>query len=309
MRIVFMGTPDFAVPSLLALDQPGWQVVGVVTQPDRPRGRGQKVSFSPVKEAALSRGWPVFQPLKVKDENFLAELEELRPDAIVVVAYGQILPEKILQLPPLGCINVHASLLPRYRGAAPIQWAIINGEQETGITTMYMSRELDAGDMILKAKVPIKDTDTFGTLHDRLATLGAELLVQTLTQIEQGQAPREPQDHSRATYAPMLNRETERINWGAGGQQIVNLIRGLNPWPGAYTLWEGNPLKIWQARFEPGTPLADPGTVVELRTEGPVVAAGDGHLVLTQLQPAGSRAMTGADFLRGRKLQAGTKLE
>ncbi|MFZ5626725.1 MAG: methionyl-tRNA formyltransferase [Bacillota bacterium] len=309
MRIVFMGTPDFAVPSLLALDQPGWQVVGVVTQPDRPRGRGQKVSFSPVKEAALSRGWPVFQPLKVKDENFLAELEELRPDAIVVVAYGQILPEKILQLPPLGCINVHASLLPRYRGAAPIHWAIINGEQETGITTMYMSRELDAGDMILKAKVPITDTDTFGTLHDRLATLGAELLVRTLIQIEQGQAPREPQDHSRATYAPMLNRETERINWGAGGQQIVNLIRGLNPWPGAYTLWEGNPLKIWQARFEPGTPLADPGTVVELRAEGPVVAAGDGHLVLTQLQPAGSRAMTGADFLRGRKLQAGTKLE
>lgn len=309
MRIVFMGTPDFAVPSLLALERPGWQVVGVVTQPDRPRGRGQKVSFSPVKEAALSRQWPVLQPARIKDELFLDQLAELKPDTIVVVAYGQLLPERILQLPPLGCINVHASLLPRYRGAAPIHWAIINGEQETGITTMYMSRDLDAGDMILKARVPISPADTFGTLHDRLATLGANLLVQTLTLLERGQAPRETQDHSQATYAPMLNRETERINWGAAGRQIVNLIRGLNPWPGAYTLLEANPLKIWQARFEPGTPLADPGTVVALGKEGPVVAAGDGHLVLTQLQPAGSRAMTGADFLRGRKLQEGTKLE
>lgn len=307
-RIVFMGTPEFAVPTLEILHQTGYEIVGVVTQPDRPKGRGQKMAVSPVKEYALTHGLSLYQPDRVKRPEFIAQLRGLSPDVIVVVAYGQILPADILSLPPYGCINVHASLLPKYRGAAPIHWAVINGETTTGITTMYMDQGMDTGDMILKAAMPITPDDTTGSIHDKLAAVGAEVLFRTLQKVAAKTAPREKQDEAQATYAPLLKREHEFINWERSAQEIDCQIRGLNPWPGAFTTHRDRQLKIWRA-VPQGEKAGQPsGTVLRVDREGIVVATGFGRLRLLELQPQNNKRMPAADYARGHHIQPGEQM-
>lgn len=308
MRVVFMGTPDFAVPTLKALVEAGHDVPAVVTQPDRPKGRGKKETPPPVKETAQSLKIPVIQPLRVKDPDFINLLKGLSPAVIVVVAFGRILPPDILSLPKYGCINVHASLLPKYRGSAPIHRAVINGEKETGITTMHMDEGMDTGDMILREAVPIHEEDTVGTVHDRLAVVGARLLVETLDLIGQGRAPRVPQV-GNPSYAPMLKAEDELIRWDRTARDIFNHIRGMNPWPGARTTLSGRVLKIWRAAApeEDGNSVG-PGRVVSGGREGFVVGTGNGRLTVTELQLQGAKRMNAADFLRGNPVPEGTIL-
>jgi methionyl-tRNA formyltransferase len=309
MRIVFMGTPDFAKSSLAALLEKKEQVVGVYTQPDRPRGRGKKVSYSPVKELAQEHQIPVFQPPTLKNDLVYAQLQDLDPDIIVVVAYGQILPGQVLNLPALGCVNVHASLLSKYRGAAPIHWAIISGETVTGITTMFMTEQLDAGDMILQKQLAISPEMTVGEVHDRLAVLGGELLIETLTLMKQGNCPRIPQNDQEATYAPMLHDFHEVISWDANAQAIVNKIRGMNPWPGAYTMRNGERLKIYVAHVIEGfSERGTPGQVLAIDQNGFVVQTGEGVLKVTHVQPAGKKQMAAAEFLKGYQLGIGETL-
>jgi methionyl-tRNA formyltransferase len=300
-----MGTPDFAVPALRALAEAGYDVAAVVTQPDRPRGRGNKNASPPVKETAEVLKIPVLQPVKIKDPDFISLLRGLHPDVIVVVAFGRILPKDILTIPEHGCINVHASLLPKYRGAAPIHRAVINGEKVTGITTMYMDEGLDTGDMILHETVPIHDDDNAGAVHDRLAVLGAELLIKTLSLIRCGRAPRQPQA-GESSYAPMLNAEDELIVWDRPAGDIVNQIRGMSPWPGARTTLHGKVLKIWRAElFEDGGSDALPGQVISAGSEGIIVQAGKDRLRIKELQLQGAKRLSTADFLRGTTLPAG----
>jgi methionyl-tRNA formyltransferase len=309
MRIVFMGTPDFAKVSLAALLDKREQVVGVFTQPDRPRGRGKKIAYSPVKVLALEHQLPVFQPPTLKNELAYTQLQDLSPDLIVVVAYGQILPVQVLNLPPLGCINVHASLLPKYRGAAPIHWAIINGETITGITTMFMTTQLDAGDMILQKPLTIDPAMTVGEAHDRLAVLGGELLVETVSLIKKGNCPRIPQDDQEATYAPMLCDFHEVIDWNANAVAIVNKIRGMNPWSGAYTMRNGERLKIYVAHVVEGfMEQGIPGQVLAIDQEGFIVQAGKGFVKVTQVHPAGKKQMAAVEFLKGSQLGIGAIL-
>ena len=316
MKIVFMGTPDFAVPSLEALADAGHDLLGVVTQPDRPRGRSGKPAAPPVKVAAGRLGVPVLQPQRVRRPEAQEELFRWQPDLAVVVAFGQILPPSVLQWPRLGCINVHASLLPRYRGAAPIHWAVINGETETGVTTMWMDEGMDTGDMILAAKTPVGEEDTTGDLHDRLAALGAGLLVETLRQVEQGAAPRRQQPHDQATYAPLLKPEHEVLHWSRSALELANQVRGLNPWPVAHTTLEGERVKLWRARpWSGAVPAAAAGgssQPVEAgsclgseKGKGLLVATGDGVLLVQELQPAGSRRMSADEFLAGHDLTGG----
>lgn len=308
MRIIFMGTPDFAVSSLKALVNAGHELVAVVTQPDRPRGRGKIKSPPPVKETARALGIPVFQPLRIKDPDFIELLRGLSPDVIVVVAYGRILPLEILSIPVFGCINVHASLLPKYRGAAPIHWAVINGEKETGITTMYMDEGMDTGDMILKESVLIHEEDTVGTVHDRLALVGSQLLVETLQLIYRGQAPRHPQK-GIPSYAPMLKTEDERICWGRPALEIFNHVRGMNPWPGAHTKLRGRVLKLWGTAFqEDGFAGAKPGEVVSTGRDGIMVGTAKGILTILELQLQGGKRLDAAAFLRGNPIPEGTVL-
>ena len=302
MRIVFMGTPDFAVPCLRRVLEDGYQVVGVFTQPDKPKGRSFTLTPPPVKELALERGIPVYQPARLRDGEALAILRELAPDLIVVVAYGKILPKEILDLPPLGCVNVHGSLLPKYRGAAPIQWSVINGDPVTGVTTMYMGEGMDTGDMILKMETPIGPEETGGQLFDRLAPLGAECLSRTLKLFVQGEVPRQVQDESQVTYADMLTRETGRVDLNRPARELHNLIRGVTPWPGATMTVAGKTLKILQARLAQGE--GRPGQL--LREDAFVVACGEGALELVTVQPEGKRPMGGADYLRGKRIKVGT---
>lgn len=324
MKIVFMGTPDFAVPSLEALVKAGHEVLGVVTQPDRPKGRSGEPVPPPVKVAALRLGLPVFQPEKLRLPEAQAELFRWQPDLAVVVAFGQILRPAVLEWPKLGCINVHASLLPHYRGAAPIHWSIIRGETETGVTTMWMDPGMDTGDMILTAKTPIGPTETTGDLHDRLAGLGAELLVETVRQVAGGTAPRQVQPHDLATMAPLLKPEHEVIDWTQPAAAVANQVRGLNPWPVAHTTLEGQRVKVWRARAWDGaasetaavdgaaaipgdaTPAAaslQPGDFSgAARGAGLLVRAGDGFVLIEELQPAGSRRMSAEQFLAGHDL-------
>lgn len=318
MKIVFMGTPDFAVPSLKALLKAGHQVAGVVTQPDRPKGRGQKLAPPPVKAAALEAGLQIFQPEKIKTPEFVAILQKMAPELIVVAAFGQLLSEEILHLPEHGCINVHASLLPKYRGAAPIHWSVINGEPETGVTIMQMERGLDSGDMIVSAGIPILPDDTTGTIHDKLAVMGAQLLVKAVTEIVSGTAERVPQNHQQSTYAPLLTKETEKLDWTKSSMDIYNLIRGLNPWPGAYTMIGDKVLKVWAGRA--CTIDCIPGPIPELTGYPPgqilgnipdvgfAVATGNGCLALTEVQLQGSKRMKAEDFMRGHHLEKGTLL-
>lgn len=308
MNVVFMGTPEFAVPTLEALVKEH-NVTAVVTQPDKPKGRGKKMMFSAVKEKALEYGLTVYQPEKVKDSDFVQVLKELAPDIMVVVAFGQILSEEILNIPKYGCINVHGSLLPEYRGAAPIQWSIIHGREYGGVTTMYMAKGLDSGDMILKAQEKIRDDDTYGSLYDRLSVIGADLLIKTLELIESGEAPRTPQNEAEATAAPMITREMERINWNDRADNIVNLIKGLNPQPVAHTLLKGEKLKIWFAEKEGNRYTGTPGEIVDVRKKDFVVMTADGSVAVKEVQAQGGKKMTTDAYMRGHAIDKGTILE
>ncbi|ANY72032.1 methionyl-tRNA formyltransferase [Paenibacillus ihbetae] len=312
MNIVFMGTPAFAVPSLEMLIEEGYNVVAVVTQPDRPQGRKKVLTPTPVKEAALRHGIPVLQPQRLWNPEAVAELAEYKPDLIVTAAYGQILPKSVLDMPPLGCLNVHGSLLPAYRGGAPIQRSIINGEKVTGITLMYMAEGLDTGDMIAKVEVPIEDDDTAGTMFDKLSLAGARLLKEQLPVLVQGKVAAEAQDESEATYAPNLTREDEKIDWTKTSRQIYDQIRGLVPYSGGFTLWDGDVFKVWACakpeKSDQGKGDAEPGTVLEVGESGIVVKTGDGVLTLLTVQPSGKKAMDAAQFSRGTSLVPGTVL-
>jgi len=300
-RIMYMGTPDFAVKPLTALVEAGYEVVGVVTQPDKSRNRGMKVQYSPVKECAIKHSIPVFQPIRIRnDMEFLKTYEELNPDITVVVAFGQILPEEILKLPKYGCINVHGSLLPKYRGAAPIQWAVINGEKITGITTMHMDLELDTGDMILKREVEILENETAGELYDRLSLVGAEVLSETLKLLEKGNAPREKQSDD-FSYAPMLTKEDGNIDWNKSSDETISLICGVNPWPGAVTEINGKKLKVHKAQTSFGNGI--PGSVIKAdHRDGLIVATADGAIELIEIQPENKKRMLAKDYLLGNKL-------
>ncbi|SDI67441.1 methionyl-tRNA formyltransferase [Natribacillus halophilus] len=300
MNIVFMGTPDFAVPILRMLAEEEHTILKVVTQPDRPKGRKRTLAKSPVKEEAERQGLEILQPEKLKDA--VAETLQPKPDVIITAAYGQLLPEAILTAPPYGCVNVHASLLPKYRGGAPIHQAVIDGEKESGVTLMYMVKKLDAGDMLAQEAVPIADTDTVGTLHDKLSTVGAELLRNTLPKIPANTVVSEPQDEAQVTYAPNLSRGSERIDWKQSAEAVYNHIRGMNPWPIAYTYWGNDRLKIWSAaltdeRYE----QKSPGEVALITGTAIIVVCGDQYgLMIQDLQPAGKKKMTVGDFLRGQ---------
>lgn len=309
MRVIFMGTPDFAVPSLEAL-LTKHEVVLVVTQPDKPKGRGKKMVPTPVKACALEHGIPVLQPEKGKEPEFVEQLRSYEPDLIAVTAFGQILSEPILEMPKYGCINVHGSLLPKYRGAAPMQWSIIDGEKVTGITTMYMAKGLDSGDMLLKAEVVITDEDTFATIHDKMAVTGANLLLDTLDQLEAGTLERIPQDHDAATYAPMITKETGHIDWSKNRQDIINLIRGLNPVPAAYTIYEEEVLKIFGAVIsDVQADDAANGEIVAVVKKGFVVKCGDGCLLITEVQARGGKRMMTDAYLRGHAMKEGILLQ
>ena len=312
MKIVFMGTPDFAQKSLEALYNAGHEILAVVTNIDKPKGRGMKLVESPVKEYAKSKNLTIFQPEKVrKNIEFIEQIKKLEPDVICVVAYGKILPSEILEIPKLGCINVHASLLPKYRGAAPIQWAVLNGDKTTGVTTMYMDVGMDTGDMILKQEVEIGENETTGELWDRLSIIGADLLVKTLDQIEKGTAPRIKQSDD-FTMAPMLNKEISKIDWKEKtAQQIKNLVRGLNPIMGAYSYLNGKKIKFWKVEVEKDTNLnQENGTVIKANDkEGLYIKAKDGVLKIIEIQGENAKRMNANDFLRGNKIEIGQKFE
>lgn len=308
IRTVFMGTPEFALPTLEGLIAAGLNLVGVYTQPDRPSGRGKQLNAPPVKELALAHGLPVYQPLKLRLPEVVSEVQALAPDLVVVVAYGQILPKSVLDIPQYGCINVHASLLPRYRGAAPINQAIIDGETETGITTMYMDVGLDTGDMLVKRTTPIGPFETAGELHDRLAVLGREAMAETLERLCAGTLVREKQDDALSCYAPLLKKEQGVIDWSLSAPELHNRVRGLDPWPGSHTLLAGEVLKIARTRPLDEAPAAVPGTVLAAGADGVRVACGSGTLCIGELQLPGRKRLTAADFLRGCPLPAGTRL-
>lgn len=319
MKVIFMGTPDFAVPALTNLIKEH-EVIGVVTQPDKPKGRGKAMAFPPVKEVAIEHAIPVYQPAKVREEDFVNILKELAPDVIVVAAFGQILPEQILSIPNYGCINIHASLLPKYRGAAPIQWAVINGETESGVTTMYMAKGLDTGDMIDRAVVVLDPKETGESLHDKLAQAGADLILKTLAGLETGTAVRTPQKDEESSYAPMLTRQTGDIDWNKSAQDIERLIRGLNSWPSAYSFLSGKNIKIWDAdvvKELPGTGgeaaeqltgSKEAGRVLLVTKKHIFVQTGEGILKINEVQLQGKKRMPVASFLLGYPLQAGCLL-
>ena len=303
MRVVFMGTPDFAAASLKKLIEEGFDVAGVFTQPDKPRGRGMELSFSPVKELAIRHNLPVYQPVKMRDGTALAILEALKPDILVVVAYGRILPDELLAVPRFGAVNVHGSLLPKYRGAAPIQYAVLNGDEKSGVTTMYLAHDMDAGDIIYTAETPIGEFETAGELFDRLMDMGAELLVKTLRDIESGTAPRTPQDHTRASYVKMLDKSISPIDWNRKPREIVKHIYGLQPWPVATMELEGKTFRVFGAAYTERRTQKAPGSVVAAGEEGITMACADGEcLIITELQAPGKKRMSAADFLRGHRV-------
>ncbi|MRR16301.1 MAG: methionyl-tRNA formyltransferase [Deltaproteobacteria bacterium] len=305
-RILFMGTPAFALPALAGLAGHSYPIIGVVTQPDRPSGRGQKEIAPPVKSLALKLGLPVWQPAKVKEPHFLETLHTLSPDMIVVAAFGQILPKAIIDSPPLGCLNIHPSLLPKYRGAAPLNWSIIRGETQTGVTIMLMDEGMDSGDILLQESTEIRPMETYGELHDRLADLGAALLLKTVEEVASGTVSRRKQDPQLVTFAPRLTKETGRINWQDGVHQIVNLIRGLCPTPAAYTHLDGQTLKIYRAEARPEKVDLPAGAVGRASDDGLPVAASDGYVLVKEVQLAGKKRMPIGDFLRGCRIKPET---
>lgn len=309
MRVIFMGTPDFAVGTLKSLIDSEHEVVGVVTQPDKPKGRGKAMQFTPVKEVAVEAGIDVLQPQKVRDPEVVAQLQALAPDVIVVVAFGQIIPKSILEMPKYGCVNVHASLLPKYRGAAPIQWAVIDGEEKSGVTTMQMDMGLDTGDMLLKKEVVLDEQETGGSLFDKLSQVGADLLMETLVKLEEGSIVAEKQpEESPTPYAAMMTKELGKIDWSKSAREIERLIRGLNPWPSAYTRLDGKTLKIWSAKVQDGGDAVQ-GTVLNADKKGLWIQTGDGILQILELQLEGKKRMEADAFLRGYSVEKGIVLE
>lgn len=325
MKVVFMGTPDFAVGALEAIIKAGHQVAAVVTQPDKPKGRGKEVQMTPVKVCALSHGIPVFQPVKIKEAEAVETLRTYQADIFVVAAFGQILSEEILTMPKYGCVNIHASLLPKYRGAGPIQWAVINGEKITGVTIMQMDKGVDTGDMLLKEEVAIAADETADTLHDKLAVVGAHLIVEALTKIEAGDAAPVKQNDEDACHAKMLHKSMGKIDWHMEAEKLDCLIRGLISWPGAFTLFRGKTLKIWKEEVISEQELtaleelpgqnqddlvrnAPPGTVILVEKDAFCVQTGDGVLRLTEVQPEGKKRMAVKDFLLGYPIKAGERL-
>ena len=302
MRIVFMGTPDIAATCLKKILSDGFEVVGVYTQPDRPKGRGMKLVASPVKEVALAAGIPVFQPDSFREEETVEALRALKPDVCAVVAYGRILPQKVLDVPKLGCINIHASLLPKYRGSAPYQWAVLDGLEETGVTAMYLCREMDAGDIIDVSKTPIGENETAGELLDRLAVLGAELLSKTLSRFEkEGKVPATPQNPDEVSYAPMLDKTMCPIDWNKSALQVHNHVRGLHPWPVATMTLQGKTFKVHDTRVVSGS--GTPGQILGLTKTGLVIACGQGAVEITSLQAEGGKRMAAPDYFRGHPLE------
>ena len=308
MKILFLGTADFACPSLQALLDSPHDVLTVVTQPDRPKGRGRKLSPSPVKSVAQARGITVFQPEKIREPSAVEFLRSLHPEIMVVVAYGQILSKAVLSVPPRGAINVHGSLLPKFRGAAPIVRAILAGESRTGVTTMFLDEGMDTGPMLLRGETEIGPEDTAGTLHDRLAQMGAELLMKTLGDLEKGTLSLRPQDAAQATYAPKIAKEEEEIHWERPAREVFNLIRGFDPWPGAFTAWSGKRIKLFRAALSPRDSAEIPGTVLETSGEGLIVAASGGSIVIREVQMENRPRMGVLEFLRGYPFRAGVRL-
>ena len=302
MRVVFMGTPDIAATCLKKILSDGFEVVGVYTQPDRPKGRGMKMLPSPVKEVALAAGIPVFQPDSFREEETVEALRALKPDVCAVVAYGRILPQKVLDVPTFGCINIHASVLPRYRGSAPYQWAVLDGLRETGVTAMYLCREMDAGDIIDVSKTPIGENETAGELLDRLAVLGADLLSKTLSRFAaEGKVPAAPQNPEKVSYAPMLDKTMCPIDWNKTAQQVHNHVRGLHPWPVATMELQGKKFKVHETRMVSGSGV--PGQILGLTKTGLVIACGEGAVEITSLQAEGGKRMAAPDYFRGHPLE------
>ncbi len=313
MRIIFMGTPDFAVPSLQALIDAGHDITLVVTQPDKPKGRGNKMAMPPIKELALAHNIPVYQPEKVKNDAFVETLNSYKADLMITVAYGKILSEAALQATPLGCINVHASLLPKYRGSAPLWWVIINGEEKTGITTMYTDVGMDTGDIIDVAEFPIPEDMTVGELSDAMAVLGAKTLLVTLQKLQEGTLQRTPQDDALATHAPMIEKQLGQINWSSMTREIHNLVRGTNPWPVAYTFYEGQRMRVF--RTNPKTEMMwqkaekeKPGTILKVSDTGILVATGDGQILIEEVQVDSGKRMSVKDYIRGHHICEGALL-
>ena len=310
LRVIFMGTPEFAVPSLDMLVREGYEVAAVVTQPDKPKGRGNKLAAPPVKEYAAGRGIPVLQPVKVRTPEYADQLRSYRPDLFVTCAYGRILTGQVLGIPSLGCINVHGSLLPRYRGAAPIQWAVINGDSVTGITTMFTDEGLDTGDMLLKKEIEITGNMTAGELHDRLALMGAQVLKETLEQLKNGILQRIPQPEEGVSFAPMLDKNLGRIDWTKTSGEIHNLVRGTDPWPGAFSFYKGERIRIWKTLTEGvAGSLKKPGTIVEVSREGILVACGSGAVRIAEVQFDSGRRMSVDSYLAGHTIDEGEILE
>lgn len=308
MKIVFMGTPEFAVPCLQKIIDEGHEVLAVVTQPDKPKGRGKKLAMPPVKELALKYNIDVYQPLKAREESFVEKLKEINPELIVVVAFGQILPKSILDIPKFGCVNVHASLLPKYRGAAPLNWVIINGEEKTGVTTMYMDVGLDTGDMILKSEIPLDDEITAGELHDKMMVQGAEVLKDTIDLISKGEAPREKQNDEETCYSPIMDKSLGNIDWSKSATDIHNLIRGVNPWPSAYTTYDKQTMKIWKTKVLDKLSEKTPGTILSVDKDGIEVSTGDKVLQISEIQMSGKKRMIVSEYIKGNDISTGIVL-
>ena len=308
MRVVFMGTPDIAVPCLKKLIDEKHDIIGVVTQPDRPKGRGKKLAMSPVKELAVEHDIPVFQPLRARDDEFVQTMKELNPDLIVVIAFGQILPKELLEIPEKGCINIHVSLLPKYRGAAPINWVIINGEEKTGVSTMYMDEGLDTGDVILSKEFALSDTITAGELHDIMMCEGAEIMKETIDLIEKGEVPRTPQNDAEHSYAPTMNKELGRIDFSKDAVTIHNLVRGVNPWPGAFTEYDGKKMKVWKTVVTGEKSSKEAGCVLNVDKKGIKVNTGEGVLLIEEIQMPNKKRMPVSEYIKGNSIEEGSIL-
>lgn len=309
MKIVFMGTPEIAVPCLEKLIEENHEIVGVVTRTDKPKGRGKKLAMPPVKEIAVKNDINVYQPKRARDEDFINEIRVLSPDLIIVVAYGQILPKEILEIPKYGCVNVHVSLLPKYRGSAPINWVIINGEEKTGVSTMYMDEGLDTGDIILQKEINLNDEITAGELHDKIMYMGADLLKDTVNMIESGNAPRTKQVDSESSYAPIMDKSLGKIDFSKSAKEIHNLVRGVNPWPSAHTNYDGETMKVWKTKITVEDSTKEPGTIVEVNKDGIKVCTKDKVILLEEIQMPNKKRVLVGEYIKGNTIKIGVVLD
>lgn len=309
MKILFMGTPDIASGCLQKLIDEKYDVIGVVTQPDKQVGRGKKIVFSPVKQVAIENNLSVYQPERAKEEGFVKEIKDLNPDVIVVVAYGQLLSKEFLAIPKYGCVNVHVSLLPKYRGAAPINWVIINGEEKTGVSTMFMDEGLDSGDVILQSEFKLDDEITAGELHDWMTLEGGKVLCETLNLIKEGKAPRTPQNHDEFSYAPIMDKKLGHIDFSKSAREIHNLVRGVNPWPSAYTNYTDKKIKVWKTKVLDEKSSKEPGTILKVDKEGIRVSTNDKVILITEIQMPNKKRMEVKEFIKGNTLEVGTVLQ